>query len=337
MTVEVGKKRRIDLDILKIIGIILVLIGHSYSPWPIENLIYSFHMPLFFFISGYFYTYKGFLATSSNKLKTLLLPYFLISLLLITISIFFSLENHSTEDIFIALITGQNEKLFWNSPLWFLPTLFSLVLTYSILYCCFKRTKIVHALAFLLCILVISFPLNRNYAAMGIDTALIAIPFFSAGMISRNSAWLSELKLHTNIFLAFIVILLFIFIRFESGQPYFVMARLRIENFPIFYLTGLTCSIGLLLGARAFEQIGAFKLFNTATITRYSSYSFAVYLFHKPIIELLKSQLHWQNSFQAMITYSSASLFTAMALYLCLNKLSPITTQLLTGGRTPTK
>ena len=40
---------------LKAYGIIMVVIGHAGAPADISKLIYLFHMPLFFFISGYFY------------------------------------------------------------------------------------------------------------------------------------------------------------------------------------------------------------------------------------------------------------------------------------------
>ena len=48
--------KRIDyMDILKALAIIAVVIGHCDSPHPLYNFIYLYHMPLFFFISGYFY------------------------------------------------------------------------------------------------------------------------------------------------------------------------------------------------------------------------------------------------------------------------------------------
>ena len=42
------------MDIAKALGIILVVIGHADSKF--SNIIFLFHMQLFFFISGYFYT-----------------------------------------------------------------------------------------------------------------------------------------------------------------------------------------------------------------------------------------------------------------------------------------
>ena len=52
---EIDNKRIEYIDILRGIAMILVLIGHNDTI--LTNYIYSFHIPLFFFISGL--TYKG--------------------------------------------------------------------------------------------------------------------------------------------------------------------------------------------------------------------------------------------------------------------------------------
>ena len=49
-------KNRISyFDIAKGIGIILVMFAHVTLPITLEKFIYSFHVPLFFFLSGYFF------------------------------------------------------------------------------------------------------------------------------------------------------------------------------------------------------------------------------------------------------------------------------------------
>lgn len=51
------KKQRLDyIDAAKAIAIILVIIGHCYWVGAVprlRNIIYSFHMPLFFVVSGF--------------------------------------------------------------------------------------------------------------------------------------------------------------------------------------------------------------------------------------------------------------------------------------------
>lgn len=66
------------VDIMKGIGMILVIIGHTWMPLGSKYILNSFHMPLFFLISGYFFKpAKSFLAVLRKNTKKLLLPYFL--------------------------------------------------------------------------------------------------------------------------------------------------------------------------------------------------------------------------------------------------------------------
>ena len=67
------------IAIAKAIGIILMVVGHSGCPSIISRFLYTFHMPLFFFCSGYLYkevtdteTYKKY---AKRKIKGLYYPY----------------------------------------------------------------------------------------------------------------------------------------------------------------------------------------------------------------------------------------------------------------------
>lgn len=90
-------QRLISFDIAKAICIILVVIGHyvpDYSPlWyvGVHDIIYTFHMPLFMFASGFIYmatkkdmSYKDFLW---KKVKRLMVPYLSVSAIVITIKL----------------------------------------------------------------------------------------------------------------------------------------------------------------------------------------------------------------------------------------------------------
>ena len=46
-------ERNITFDIMKGIGIILMLVGHLPGIGMMHQFIYSFHMPMFIFLSGY--------------------------------------------------------------------------------------------------------------------------------------------------------------------------------------------------------------------------------------------------------------------------------------------
>ena len=50
-----GSKRLEEIDILKSIGIILMVMGHIGFSGIFDHYIHSFHMPMFYIISGFLY------------------------------------------------------------------------------------------------------------------------------------------------------------------------------------------------------------------------------------------------------------------------------------------
>lgn len=129
-----------DILFLQTFGIILVVLGHSFYLFPTDTpfirWIYGFHMPLFFFISGYLLRYvhgdlahlrltgrKGYL---TRKARRLLVPYAVIS------SLFFVpkaiLSRYSVRPIHLDLHDYLDQLLvpYHNvfGAYWFMPTLF---------------------------------------------------------------------------------------------------------------------------------------------------------------------------------------------------------------------
>ena len=73
-------KQRLEyIDIIKGIGIFLVVLGHVTTNQNVYHFNYAFHMPLFFIISGMFLHDKP--QFIRKQAKSLLLPYFSFGLL----------------------------------------------------------------------------------------------------------------------------------------------------------------------------------------------------------------------------------------------------------------
>ncbi|MCF2657191.1 acyltransferase family protein [Lacrimispora saccharolytica] len=74
-----GDNSRINwIDTAKGIGIVLVVIGHTrFFPKAIIDMIFTFHMPLFFFLSGYVFREKSNFYVA--QIKQLLLKYVILS------------------------------------------------------------------------------------------------------------------------------------------------------------------------------------------------------------------------------------------------------------------
>ena len=82
------KKTVMFIDIAKGIAIICIILGHLGIN-NINRVVFTFHVPIFFMITGYFinkkYTIKEFII---NKFKRLIVPYFITSFVIILLSLF---------------------------------------------------------------------------------------------------------------------------------------------------------------------------------------------------------------------------------------------------------
>lgn len=115
-------------DIARGIGIILVLMGHTgFLSDGLKHLILSFHMPMFFVISGMLMAYKGENQKAikdifSRRVKSLMIPYLWFSLIYIVVYIFaFKAGDMSGTDLVQNIIYMVD--LYGDSTLWFLPAL----------------------------------------------------------------------------------------------------------------------------------------------------------------------------------------------------------------------
>ena len=70
-------------DVLKGIGIILVVVGHVYLNRTVRDWLYSFHMPLFFLAAGWLYKEKPILTDIKRRIQTIVVPYFSFGLLVL--------------------------------------------------------------------------------------------------------------------------------------------------------------------------------------------------------------------------------------------------------------
>ncbi len=121
--------KRIEyLDAAKGIGILFVILGHNHIKleFPaIYQVVYSFHMPFFFLLSGIFFrTDYGLIELARRRFNSLLRPFIAYMVIVYSGAIFFTKIDLPTifGRILKALYAGPN-TLEWIA-LWFLPHLF---------------------------------------------------------------------------------------------------------------------------------------------------------------------------------------------------------------------
>ncbi|EMG28695.1 acyltransferase family protein [Listeria fleischmannii] len=182
------------LDSAKGIAMILVILGHELQPF-FEELgssavvfIYSFHMPLFFLITGFLFSnknlQKNFASYSKVKLKRLILPYFIYQIIsILFINGFTYLTTHQFRYSLIETIQQLfylNGTVGWNSPLWFLVVLFWLeLLMYFILRCPFKIQLILVSICFLIGGFLSS---TQEVYPMGLNVIFSSVIFYYGGV-----------------------------------------------------------------------------------------------------------------------------------------------------------
>lgn len=133
------QQRNVEIDIMKGITILCVMLGHTYwLPDMARTLIHSFHMPLFFLVSGFFAkTFSDFSGSNKDFLrknaKQLLIPYLIVACVSCIYAFVqsihyneFTYVTHKLVRYFFALDHTWPDTIFdyWVDPIWFLLALF---------------------------------------------------------------------------------------------------------------------------------------------------------------------------------------------------------------------
>lgn len=217
------------LDVLKGLGIMTVVWGHSGS----KNAFYMFwfHMPLFFFISGYLYRLnpqQTGIAYVKRKVNHLLVPY--IYYLILLAFMMFSL----------SLWKGQSAAQFWSlnwkgfvwggsllegvyATFWFTTCLFFVQIVYDLI--CRKVPSAFYRGLFVLACFLIAYWESRylveSFVPWNIDVGLYALMFYALGHYFKQTRVFEKPKARNLLFgLSVIILLGFIYLYSQQILDY---------------------------------------------------------------------------------------------------------------------
>ncbi|MGM9552431.1 MAG: acyltransferase family protein [Clostridia bacterium] len=184
-------KRLDDIDILKGIGIIIMIMGHVGFSGIFDVFIHSFHMPLFFVVSGYLFKKRDQFNISEfafRKAKQLLVPYVCYGLFFyISWLIFFRDESNVFQPL-INLFTYNTEGLPIAGALWFLTALFFMEIFYSLIVYNIKSEKLVTIIVLLISTVVsVITTLTEYRLPLTIDIALACMIYYHFGTLLRKA------------------------------------------------------------------------------------------------------------------------------------------------------
>lgn len=168
-------KKRIEyLDIAKAIGVAFVLLGHTGIPEVLRAAIYSFHMPLFFAVSGIWFKSQSHSATLKKSAARCLRPYIIFSLVFASLNLIVFHDRELAEKNIYDIFLGRGTC----NVLWFLFSLFIVENIYQIVVHYAKKPLTV---TFLLMAAALAFKIVgiKNY--WFILSSLEALFFYSLG------------------------------------------------------------------------------------------------------------------------------------------------------------
>lgn len=230
------------IDIAKGLGMILVVVGHCINGITFPGTwIYSFHMPLFFILSGICFSerkYPTFLPFLKKRVKTLLLPCIYFSLL-VTAFTFGLLDKQICHELTRHL----------PGALWFVLILFfTEILYYFILQLTSKKVLRIFAL---ISLLLLGLWLSRKEYILPFSLSTIPIASFYYGIGHSYKAVINNIiSIHGTQFKIFTASLLLIFpaiITYHSNKSINLSANHFSEPEFLYLIISLSGSMGIIL------------------------------------------------------------------------------------------
>lgn len=296
--------RKQYLDIAKGILIILVVLGHSPTLNPfLGEIIYWFHMPAFFIISGYLYRApieKGMTINdwTRKNFPKYFIPY--ISFFLLTSIVIY--RNFGLQDITNFLYGGR----MYGGVFWYIPVLFFTIILFSLIIKKIKK-PVVFIIIISLYVLghlesIFYLPNNSDYISWGIkykaplniDVVLVSLTYFSIGYYFKEVIKKFTEKSNMLFFATLSIICLSLIVL--SAQNFFSFHI----DMKLSYYKNILLDLVIPVLFFAFVLKGSQYLSNFSTVSKVISFigknTLVIMYLHLPINGVLQPQLGYGNT-----------------------------------------
>lgn len=239
------KNNRIEVfDIAKGLGILLMVMGHTGFGMGFDKIIHTFHMPLFFFISGYFYRpekNKDFKKYLIHQINVLLVPYLIFAIFYETLHYIYVGEI-SVQYFVKSVLSSNHNRIDVAGALWFLMALFSAKIIYNILEHKIKSISSLTIVILVISLLSMTFRRYEIFLPLCLDSALSMLIVIHVGYlfyIYRDQGLLHKLSTLSPL-LIIILSVLFFATGFANDHVNIRRNRYGIE---VLYLISCFCGI----------------------------------------------------------------------------------------------
>lgn len=262
-------KRHIKwVDTAKSIGVFLVIWGHILpKDLFMVRIIYSFHMPMFFILSGYVMrednlSLSGYLKFKYHRiLKPALILY------ISTLPIYFLLLDYSQNDIYSILdrIFYLSGICAYNAPVWFFFCMFE-VLIISKLLDIVNASKLKLLIIISTSLVITFFFYHYKYSVfsfLGFNKCVLAFTFLTIGHLCRRLIHrISSDKYMLFGIFAFAIWIITLFLCDEKVN----MHSFKLGNMWLFILSGITGSIFSFFICKIIENVAFIRSYARWTI-----------------------------------------------------------------------
>ena len=325
---EMKKTRLVYIDIAKGIGILLVLLGHllNNGHW-LKSVIYTFHMPLFFIVSGMVLRPQPVIKKIRNRITDVLVPYFIWALIFSGFS--FKKLMYIGYGTIAGLLKAGSSGVLWFLVCMFFASIFSqIIVTYTEK----KKHRSFVLAAFMVITLVISMAMSFFHykimihgATLGypwsMDIVFLAMSFMIFGRLAVDMKQMipEELKwYHLLIFVALAAIsLVGIMHKAEPGYPQ--MATGRVGNYIVFFVVACAVVTGVIGISRFLEKTGPLS----ALLVWLGQNSMGIFLIHRTLRSTLQGYYNAYPSIWLFIILFVVFVVYSSIVTIIINKLCP--------------
>lgn len=189
------RNRDASLDCLRGIGIILVIVGHFFHNEIIRIFIYSFHMPLFFILSGYLFRFRSGVSIVKyikDRAAALLIPYLSMALINMVCSLVLNKGTGFQSNLLAIFFWVISDNFPIGGALWYLVALFIMDIVAQLLFTTKNNVLIVvTCIVFLGCVNATFDLIRLPYC---LTAVMICFPFFFFGVVSRKLDGVTSIK-----------------------------------------------------------------------------------------------------------------------------------------------
>lgn len=231
------------IDYGKTLGIFLVVFAHTDLFTPVKNGIYTFLMPVFFFISGYLFSYErnpSYKDFVKKRFRQLIIPYIWINI--ITYLVWFFIGRKVGADAanpvpwyepIINALLGNGKLMVHDIPIWFLVCLFLVETIYYPVFRKVKRQWI--GLACLIIFAYLNYTFSPFHLPFSANTAFVGIIFYTFGNMLHKTGW--EVLKRPKWTLSLLSLGTVAFVTYENGR--IAMYMNYYNNYFLFLLGGV--------------------------------------------------------------------------------------------------